>query len=179
MYGVYDICQNKGFINIGRSADTSEFACNSIEFWWDEYGCKDYPNAVSILILADSGGSNSSRHHIFKYDLENMAENISMEVRMAHFPPYTSKWNPIEHRLFPHITRSLSGIMLKSYEMVKNLIDKTTTKTGLSVVSNICKKIYNTGRSVTEGFLDSCEIEKDVIFPKWNYVANPLESVSN
>jgi len=103
-------------INIGTSADTAEFACDSVKLWWDNVGRHRYPAATSLLILADCGGSNSYRHHIFKDQLQSLANSIGLDIRVAHYPPYTSKWNPIEHRLFPHITRAMSGVILRSYE---------------------------------------------------------------
>jgi hypothetical protein len=173
MYSIYDIEKNEGFVSIGSTSETSEMACNAIREWWTTIGDKQYPNAVSILILADAGGSNSSRHNIFKQDLKELAIDIGIEIRVAHYPPYTSKWNPIEHRLFPHITRALSGIMLRSYEMVKYLVDKTTTQNGLKVKSFIDDMIYKTGRKVDEDFNRDLDITYDQFLPRLNYVATP------
>jgi hypothetical protein len=110
---IYDMKNNSAFVNIGTSKDTSEFACDSINFWWTNVGRTLFPNATSILILADGGGSNSSRHYIFKEDLQKLVDKIGIEIRIAHYPPYTSKWNPVEHRVFPHITRAMQGVILK------------------------------------------------------------------
>jgi len=145
MYSVYDVYKNKALVSVGSSKETSQMACNSIKEWWKREGVRSYPKAVSLLVLADAGGSNSSRHNIFKEDLCNLANEIGIEIRMAHYPPYTSKWNPIEHRVFPHITRALSGIMIRSYEMVKYLVEKATTKSGLKVKAFIDDIIYETG----------------------------------
>jgi hypothetical protein len=113
-HGIYDMLKNEAIVNIGTSRDTSEFACDSIELWWRQNGKKAYPNATSILILMDGGGSNSSRHYIFKEDLQKLSNKLGIEIRIAHYPPYTSKWNPIEHRLFPHVTRAMQGVFLKN-----------------------------------------------------------------
>jgi DDE family transposase len=137
---IYDLRSNEAYVNIGVSKDTSEFACDSIKLWWESHGKIDYPNCTSILILADGGGSNSSRHYIFKEDLQKLVDEIEVEIRIAHYPPYTSKWNPVEHRVFPHITRSLRGVILKSHDFVKKLIESTTTQAGLKVTATIIKK---------------------------------------
>ncbi|MBL0716973.1 MAG: ISAzo13 family transposase [Desulfosarcina sp.] len=170
---LYDIKNNSALVNIGTSKDTSEFACDSIKIWWTTVGCCLYPNANSILILADGGGSNSSRHYIFKEDLQKLVDEIGIEIRMAHYPPYTSKWNPVEHRVFPHITRTLQGVILKSHEMIKTLIDRTTTKAGLNVISNIILKQYETGRKYAANFKKNMRIHFDEYLGQWNYRAVP------
>jgi hypothetical protein len=170
---IYDLEDNTAYVNIGTSKDTSEFACESIELWWNKYGKIQYPNSTSILMLADSGGSNSCRHYIFKQDLQRLVDKIGIEIRVAHFPPYTSKWNPVEHRVFPHITRSLKGVILKSYEFVKELIENTTTKTGLKVRSHIIKKIFQTGRKCSDDFKQAMRILSDDFLGQWNYRAVP------
>ena len=162
-------------MQIGTSKDTSEFVCDSIRFWWEEYGQYEYPHARSILALADGGGSNSSRHYIFKEDLQKLVDDLKMEIRMAHYPPYTSKWNPIEHRLFPHVTHALKGVILKTHEMVEELIQNTRTKTGLSIRTRITKKTYQTQRKVAKGFKANMRILFDEYLPKWNYTAVPLK----
>ena len=124
-------------------------------------------------MLADSGGSNSCRHYIFKQDLQNLVDEIGIEIRLAHFPPYTSKWNPVEHRVFPHITRSLKSVILKSYEFVKELIENTTTKTGLKVRSHIIQEIFHTGRKVSDDFKKTMRIVSDDFLGQWNYRAIP------
>lgn len=116
-HGIYDLERNEAYVNIGTSRDTSEFACDSIKHGWNTYGKPYYPKATSILMLMDGGGSNSSRHYLFKQDLQAVADEIGVEIRIAHFPPYTSKWNPIEHRVFPHITRSLQGVVLSTHQL--------------------------------------------------------------
>lgn len=172
-HAIYDIALNEGYVSIGTSRDTSEFSCDSIHYWWDHFGKVYYPDADSILMLMDGGGSNSSRHYIFKQDLQALADEIGIEIRIAHFPPHTSKWNPIEHRLFPHITRSLQGMVLTSHELAKELIEKTTTQSGLKVFSSIFNRVYETGRKVAAGFKESMRIVFDDDLAQWNYVAVP------
>ncbi len=172
-HAIYDLKFNKAHVNIGVSKDTSEFACDSIRIWWEIYGKLQYSNCTSILILADGGGSNSSRHYIFKEDLQKLVDEIGVEIRMAHFPPYTSKWNPVEHRLFPHITRSLKGVILKSHDYVKELIENTTTLTGLKVKAHTIKKVYKTGRKYADNFKETMRIVFDDYLGQWNYRAIP------
>ena len=175
---LYDIERNEAYVTIGTSRDTSEFACDSIRNWWYNYGIKNYSDATSILMLMDGGGSNSSRHYIFKQDLQVLADEIGIEIRIAHYPPYTSKWNPIEHRVFPHITRSLQGVILNTHQLMKELIEKTTTKTGLKVVACIVNKVYETGRKVTKDFKESMRIVFDEKLRAWNYIAAPKKAVA-
>jgi hypothetical protein len=125
------------------------------------------------LILADGGGSNSSRHHIFKEDLQKMVNEIGIEIRMAHYTPYTSKYNPIEHRLFCHVTRTCEGAVFSSIEVVKKLVDRTSTSTGLKVFSSIKDKIYITARKASEDFRQNMSIVFDEYLGKWNYRAIP------
>ena len=176
-YTLYDIDRNEAYVNIGTSRDTSEFSCDSIRYWWQNYGIQYYPLATSILMLMDGGGSNSSRHYIFKQDLQALAEEIDIEIRIAHYPPYTSKWNPIEHRVFPHITRAMSGMVLTSHQFMKELIESTTTKAGLKVFACIFNRIYETGRKVAVGFKESMRIVFDKHLGQWNYVAIPKKKI--
>ena len=132
-----------------------------------------YPDANSILMLMDGGGSNSSRHYIFKQDLQALADDIGVEIRIAHYPPHTSKWNPIEHCLFPHIARSLQGMVLSTHELAKELIGTATTQAVLKVFSSIINRVYNTGRKVAEGFKKSMRSLFDKERAQWNYVATP------
>lgn len=161
-------------MNIGTSRDTSEFACDSLRHWWYNRGRYDYPDATKLLILADGGGSNSCRHYVFKKSLQELANTIGLEIRMAHYPPYTSKWNPIEHRLFSHITRSMSGVLLDSHELMMHLIKKTVTEPGLKVKANIIDKVYETGKKVSKDFKKNMPIVFDKYLPKWNYTAKQI-----
>jgi hypothetical protein len=124
-------------------------------------------------LLSDGGGSNSARHYIFKQDLQALVNELGIEIRMAHYPPYTSKYNPIEHRLFPHLTRACKGVIFESVEVVKELMAKTTTKTGLKVFTTILDKVYLTGREVADDFKETMQIVFDDLLPQWNYKAKP------
>lgn len=172
-HAIYDLQLNTGFINIGTSHDTSEFVCDSMRQWWYAQGQHDYPQATSLLILCDSGGSNSCRHYIFKQDLQQLANELGIELRVAHYPPYCSKYNPIEHRLFPHITRACQGVVFKSLAVVKELMARTKTNQGLSVAVNVIDKIYSTGRKATDSFKENLPIIFDDFLPQWNYRAVP------
>jgi len=174
-HGIYDIVRNTAYVNIGTSKETGEFACDSIKEWWYNQGLCYYSGATSILMLCDAGGSNSYRHYVFKENLQKLADEIGVEIRVAHYPSYASKWNPIEHRLFCHITRSMKGVILKSYDLVKELIETTTTKTGLTVTANIIKKVYQTGRKYADDFKETMRIIFDEKLGKWNYRAVPLK----
>ncbi len=169
--GIYDLKHNDAFVYIGTSCDTSDFVCDAIKAWWYARGQRNYSDATSILCLADGGGSNSSRHHVFKESLQHLTNTINKSIRMAHYPPYTSKWNPIEHRVFPHITRSMAGVVLASVELVKTLIKKTTT--GLKVFARITKKVYKTGKKVASDFYEWANIKADEKLGQWNYVVSP------
>jgi hypothetical protein len=164
---------NEGYIILGTSKDTSEFCCDCIKDWWKNYGKEKYLKANSILILADGGGSNSNRHYIFKEDLQKLVNKIGIEIRMAHYPPYTSKYNPIEHRLFCHVTAACKGAVFSSLNVVKSLIDKTSTSTGLGVFSTIRDKVYATARKVSKNFKENMKIVFDEYLGKWNYRAIP------
>jgi DDE family transposase len=172
-YGIYDIKRNEGYMTLGTSKETSEFACDCIKGWWERYGKIQYPKASSILITADGGGSNSSRHYIFKEDLQKLANEIGITIRMAHYPPYTSKYNPIEHRLFCHVTRACSKTVLTSVELLKELIQKTSTSTGLKVFASIIDKIYKTARKASTDFRKHMPIVADTYLGQWNYRAVP------
>ena len=172
-HGLFDVKRNLGHITLGFSHDTSQFACDSLYLWWQRYGHLAYPKAKSILLLCDGGGSNNARHYIFKEDLQRLVNTIEIPIRVAHYPPYCSKYNPIEHRLFPHITRVLSGVILKTVELVKTLIGRTHTRTGLKVTVGMLKKSYETQRKATDRFLENCPILFDDFLPDWNYVAIP------
>lgn len=172
-HGVYDLLRNEGYIQIGTSHDTGEFACDSLRYWWQHYGSKHYQTAGSILLLCDGGGSNSSRHYLFKQDLQTLVNELGIEIRIAHYPPYTSKYNPIEHRLFPHVTRACQGVIFESVEIIEELMAKTKTKTGLKVFTTILEGVYETGRKVTEEFKQMMEIVFDDYLPQWNYTVVP------
>lgn len=172
-HGLYDIKLNKGYIVLGTSHDTSEFGCACIRHWWLNYGQVDYPKAARILLLCDCGGSNSARHFIFKEDLQKLSDELNVEIRIAHYPPYTSKYNPIEHRLFPHVTRACSGLIFTSVELVSKAMSQAKTHQGLKVFTSVINSVFETGRKVADNFKENMTIEFDSFLPKWNYVAIP------
>jgi Rhodopirellula transposase DDE domain len=172
-HGLYDQSRNEGYIQIGTSHDTGEFACDSLWYWWENYGSQHYPMADAILVLCDGGGSNSSRQYLFKQDLQFLVNDMGIPIRIAHYPPHTSKYNPIEHRLFPHVTRACQGVIFETVEMVEELVAKAKTKTGLKVFATILDGIYETGRQVTTEFKENMKIMFDDYLPQWNYTAVP------
>lgn len=174
-HGLYDMYRNIGYITIGTSRDTSEFACACIRQWWSTYGCLDYPDATEILLLCDCGGSNNARYYIFKQDLQELADELGIAIRIAHYPPYTSKYNPIEHRLFPHVTRACQGVVFSNIEIVKTFISKTKTKMGLLVFTSVLDKVFETGRKVADNFKENMRIQFDDYLPQWNYTAIPAK----
>jgi Rhodopirellula transposase DDE domain len=177
-HGIYDIKQNKAFIHIGVSSETAEFICDSLKNWWVNTGINDYPKANEILIFCDAGGANSYRHNIFKVELQKLANEINRQVKIVHYPPYTSKWNPIEHKVFPHVTRAMEGVPLNTVDEAKNKIGSTKTKTGLTVTAEIIQKTYETGKKVAKDFMKNIKIEFGSSLPRLNYTISPLE-ISN
>ena len=172
-HGLYDMDLNRGHINLGTSHETSEFACDSIERWWLQFGRNQYPQATRLLLLCDGGGSNSSSRYVFKEELQKLANRLGLEIRVAHYPPYCSKYNPIEHRLFPHVTRACQGVVFHTVQVVKELMEKTKTRTGLQVTVDILDKTYEIGRKCAKGFKKNMKIVFDSFLPKWNYRAIP------
>ena len=174
-HSIYDVARGTAFINLGTSRDTSEFECDSLRVWWREQGRAAWPEAEEVLILCDGGGSHNSRHHIFKHDLQALSDELGLRLRIAHYPPYCSKYNPIEHRVFPHVTRACQGVLFQSVALVKQLMETTTTRTGLRVSVRILDKVYETGRKVASDFKQTMRIAFDVHLPCWNYVAIPAQ----
>lgn len=172
-HGIYDIAKNEASIHLNTSSDTSELACESIALWWREQGQSDYPEAGELLVLCDGGGSNSSAHYLFKEDLQALSKQLGLSIRICHYPPYCSKYNPIEHRVFPHVTRACRGVPLENIETAKYYIEKTETTKGLNVVVRFLDKIYETGRKYAHDFKENMTIKFDDFLPKWNYTANP------
>ena len=172
-HGLYDLRRNMGHITLGRSHDTSEFSCDCFFNWWRRYGMRAYPNASEILLFCDCGGSNNYRHHIFKEDLQRLVNRIEIPIRIAHYPPYCSKYNPIEHRLFPHGTRACQGIVFQTLEIIKQFIRKTCTRTGLRVTLNVLDREYKTERKATPEFLEAYPILFDEYLTDLNYTAVP------
>ena len=175
-HGVYDVGRNRGFLHLNTSHDTSELACDSIAAWWDEHGRSEYPGARKILVLCDGGGSNSATRYVFKEELQKLVLRLGVEIRVAHYPPYCSKYNPIEHRLFPHVTRACGGVIFRTLETARYYMAKASTQTGLTVTVTMLEKVYETGRKCAEGFKESMTIAFDKVLPKWNYRAIPSKS---
>lgn len=174
-HGIYDVQSNIGYLHLGISKDTSQFACDCIRSWWLKHGQANYPSATSILALCDGGGSNHSHHFIFKEDLQALADELGIEIRIAHYPPYCSKYNPIEHRLFPHVTRACQGVIFTSVSLVEELMKKTHTDKGLKVFVVVIETVYQIGRKVADDFKQNMRIVFDIILPCWNYRAIPLQ----
>lgn len=172
-HGIYDLARNRGHINIGLSHDTSEFACDSFRWYWNRIGQRCYPDATSILWLCDCGGSNSAAHYIFKQDLQDLVNDLGIEIRVAHYPSYCSKYNPIERRFFPHIARACQGILFDSIDTVVRLMRKASTTQGLRTTVNVIRRVYETGREVADDFKTTMTILFDDLLPKWNYVIKP------
>ena len=170
--GIYDLKYNDAMINIGAS----EFFCDSIKNWWEIIGCKRYSNATLLLLLFDCGGSNSYRHHVFKQALQMLSNDIGIEIRIAHYPPYTSKWKLMEHRLFLHVSRAMSGVVFKSYKLVKELIEKTNTENGLTVTANIIDKIYEKGKKSCLSIYETGTIIFDAVLGQLNCKIKPVTS---
>lgn len=168
-HGIYDIALNKGHVNLGVSCDTTAFACDSIALWWEGHGRHDYPDATQMLILCDGGGSNPAKSNLFKQDLQALADRLNVSLRVAHYPPYCSKHNPIEHRLFPHVTRACEGVVFKSISLVKRLIERTRTRTGLRVTVDLLDGVYAAGRRAAEHLTATMRLINDAVFPQWNY----------
>jgi len=175
-YGIYDQTANTGWVCVGVDHDTSEFAVETLRRWWQKMGGRVYPDAKDLLITADGGGSNGSRCRLWKVELQGLADEIGLRISVCHFPPGTSKWNKIEHRMFCHITESWRGRPLVSREVVVNLIGHTTTKEGLSIRSELDANSYPLGRKVTEGQMEGLSIESDKFHGEWNYTILPRTS---
>jgi Rhodopirellula transposase DDE domain len=158
---------------VGVDHDTAEFAVETVRRWWRHMGSKVYPKAKRLLITADGGGSNGSRCRLWKVELQRLADEIGLCISVCHFPPGTSKWNKIEHRMFCHITENWRGRPLVSREVVVNLIGYTTTKTGLAIRSALDENSYPTGREVTDQQLESLAIKRDKFHGEWNYTIRP------
>jgi Rhodopirellula transposase DDE domain len=172
-YGVYDLAGNEGWVSVGIDHDTAEFACASILRWWNEMGSARFPRATELLITADGGGSNSSRNRLWKKTLQCLADELGMTLKICHFPPGTSKWNKIEHRLFCFITKNWRGRPLTTYEVIVNLIASTTTKTGLIVRAALDPRQYETGITVSDEELEQLRLTRAKFHGEWNYSIRP------
>ena len=168
-YGVYDVAQNEGWVNVGISKDTAEFAVNTIRMWWLGMGIERYPKAKKVLITADGGGSNSSRSKLWKKELQKLATEIGIEIHICHYPPGTSKWNKIEHRMFAHITKNWRAKPLETLEVIVSLIANTTTLKGLKINAKADRNQYEKGIKVTELEIAELNLIRDEFRGDWNY----------
>jgi len=171
-YGIYDQTLNEGWVSVGVDHDTAEFAVASIAQWWSEMGERSYPKAQEILILADGGGSNGSRSRLWKYALQQWALREGLKIAVCHFPPGTSKWNKIEHRMFCHISQNWRGKPLISHEVVVSLIGSTRTKNGLTIQAKLDKRSYPTGKKISDQQMTELDIERADFHGEWNYLLN-------
>jgi len=172
-YGIYDLGRNAGFVNVGTDHDTGEFAVASIRGWWRSEGRRIYSKAATILITADGGGSNGSRLRLWKLELQKLADQTGLAISVCHFPPGTSKWNKVEHRLFSFITSNWRGEPLRDYETIVNLIANTTTAKGLKVKCRLDRRKYPTGRRVSDEEMEQVNVERNRFHGDWNYVIRP------
>lgn len=173
-YGVYDLLKNEGWVNVGIDNDTASFAVESIRRWWNMMGCKSYPEAKKLMITADCGGSNGYRLRLWKTELKKLADEVGLEISVCHFPPGTSKWNKIEHRLFSYITLNWRGKPLTSYEVIVNLIAATTTSKGLKVKCMLDRNEYPKGIKITKEEVEELGIIRDEFHGEWNYSFKPI-----
>ena len=172
-YGVYDEATNTGWVSVGVDHDTAEFAVETVRRWWRHMGSQVYPKAKRLLITADGGGSNGSRCRLWKVELQRLADETGLRISVCHFPPGTSKWNKIEHRMFCHITENWRGRPLVSREVVVNLIGHTTTTTGLAIRSALDDNSYPTGREVTAEQMERLALTQEKFHGEWNYTLRP------
>jgi len=172
-YGVYDMARNEAWVNVGRDHDTPAFAVASIRRWWTSMGKTRYANADELFITADAGGSNGYRSRVWKHELQKFADESGLRIRVSHFPPGTSKWNKIEHRLFCHITRNWRGKPLRTFETIVDLIGNTRTVAGLRVKAKLDKRRYPTGTTVTDAQMKALSLKRDDFHGDWNYELHP------
>jgi hypothetical protein len=172
-YGIYDLGRNEGWVNVGIDHDTPEFAVASISRWWSQMGRKVYPNASELLITADAGGSNGYRSRLFKIELQKFADRTGLTIGVSHFPPGTSKWNKIEHRMFCHITENWRGRPLVDHETIVQLIGATRTTTGLHIQAKLDRRSYPTGIKVTDAEMNEVNLIGEVFHGDWNYTIAP------
>lgn len=172
-YGVYDQTQNNGWVSVGIDRNTAEFATESIHRWWRRMGSKTYPDATALLITADAGGSNGARSRLWKVCLQELADELDIKITVCHFPPGTSKWNKIEHRMFCHITENWRGQPLLSQAVIVNLIGNTTTEAGLTIKAQLDRNSYQTGIKVSDETMTKLNITKHTFHGDWNYTIAP------
>jgi hypothetical protein len=176
-YGIYELQRNSGFVNVGTDHDTATFAVASIRKWWKSQGSKAYPKARKLVITADAGGSNGSRLRLWKWELQRLADELRMPILVSHFPPGTSKWNKVEHRLFSFISSNWGGEPLQDYGTVINLISRTKTASGLKVTCRLDKRRYPIGKKVSKVEWKSINLIKDTFHGEWNYTIIPNKNI--
>ncbi len=172
-YGVYDMARNRGWVSVGMDHDTAAFAVETIRRWWRSMGRAAYPEAERLLITADAGGSNGARVRLWKLELQKLADETGLRIAVCHFPPGTSKWNKIEHRLFSFISQNWRGKPLVSHEVIVNLIAATTTRTGLQVQAELDTGSYPAGQKVTDEEMAAIRLRRDKFHGEWNYTILP------
>jgi hypothetical protein len=168
-YGVYDLTYNQGWVSVGINHDTAEFAVSTIRRWWKQMGSMLYPESKELLITADGGGSNGSRVRLWKVEIQKLAQEMKMTIHVSHFPPGTSKWNKIEHRMFSHITENWRGRPLESHAVIVNLISNTHTEKGLIIEAELDKTLYKTGIKIPDEEMKALSITYDDFHGDWNY----------
>ena len=172
-HGMYDLVHQHAHMHLNTSHDTSEWCCDSVALWWEEAGRMAYPQAKRLWVLGDGGGSKSATQYLCKEDLQGLANRVGLAVRVAHYPPYCSKHNPIEHQVFPHSTRACQGVIFHTVDSAQHCMERTKTTTGLGVTVRLLDKVYQTGRKYAVDFKHTMKIVFDDYLPKWNYRAVP------
>lgn len=174
--GIFDIGQNEGHLFVGTSGDTAQFNAECLRRWWNGHGCNIYKETSPVLILCDGGGSNGSKNNLFKAEMQKLSNETMLKFRVAHFPAYCSKYNPIEHLFFPAVTRAWSGVMLDSASTAKKLVVSRASqvKSGLRIAAHIIQRTFVTGKKLDNDFWNNCHITFDEILPKWNYRICPI-----
>lgn len=178
-YGVYDMGRNEACVNIGQSSDTPQFAVASIRRWWSSMGQEAYPDARALFITADAGGSNGYRSRVWKHELQKFSDEANLSIHVSHFPPGTSKWNKIEHRLFCHITKNWRGKPLRTFETVVELIGSTRTQTGLVVKATLDERTYQKGVAVTKEQMNALQLQRNEFRGEWNYQLHPRTNLAD
>lgn len=179
-HGIYDLQNNSGFVTLGTSVETPRFVAACLKRWWNYRGRFDYPEADTVYLLLDNGGANGSRSHQFKLEMLQLAAQTNRKWQISHYPSYCSKWNPIEHRLFPHVTRAIQGVYLDSVETVREMVEqKTKTTTGLKSRAYIIDREFQRGQKTLEMVPDQFPLLRKEVLPKWNYVCYPSDLYSN
>jgi hypothetical protein len=173
-YGIFDLFRNHGFVSVGTTRDTSQFAVDAICTWWTEFGTRGYPNADRLLVLADCGGSNGYRTRLWKYQLQcAFCDRFGIHVQVSHYPPGASKWNPIEHRMFSFVSKNWAAQPLRDYDTVLNFIRSTRTKAGLRICARLNRKNYPKGTKISDQQMQQINIRHHTTRPKWNYSISP------